>query len=173
LNPKIIILCAIISIVAIALILDIDYVGNIETAITNLPEINKIPVPMLYDCAKNFDELSGEFQQKLDRVESQSNYISNYKQGMSLVLPLMIEVQERSDDLMQNRCWITVESWAHESDNEMLIWSMPWEYLSYSNQLILGEIEPTTDADWNLIKTYKNNLKDLEKMKQQLKELKN
>ena len=44
-------------------------------------------------------------------------------------------------ELMENRCYITIESWAYQSDYEEFIWDSDWREMSYANQLYLKEVE--------------------------------
>jgi hypothetical protein len=44
-------------------------------------------------------------------------------------------------ELMDHRCFITVKSWAHQSEYHNEIWQTAWEDLSWGNQVYLGEIE--------------------------------
>ena len=54
-----------------------------------------------YDCAKNYDKWRTFLRETADPAK----------------------VYNESLELMENRCFITVKSWAHQSDYEKVIWS--------------------------------------------------
>jgi len=72
------------------------------------------------------------------------------------------ELTQMFIELMDNRCFITVESWAHESNFESKIWSEDWKTKSYQNQLMLGEVEPKDKGEQGLV-DYFNKLKESQK----------
>lgn len=72
-----------------------------------------------HDCAKTYDEMRA--------LEPSS--------------PNMYGFMGKTFELMDHRCMITIESWAHESWYESSIWQTDWEYSSYVNQLYLGEVQ--------------------------------
>ena len=78
-----------------------------------------------FDCAEAFDKLM--------------TISNNQNQGDPRKLT------QQSIDMMDNRCFITVKSWAHESMYESDLWNSPWEHTSWVNQLYLGEI-PCNDV---------------------------
>ena len=81
-----------------------------------------------YDCAKNYDKWR-------TFMEAEKNSDDYHNESA-------IEYSIYGDyELMENRCFITVKSWAHDSDYEQLIWASNWEGPSYTNQMYLGEIE--------------------------------
>ena len=112
---------------------------------------NKIINLSTYDCAKNYDK----WRTFMDTDRNSYGYSSQ-----SSVEYFIYGHYE----LLENRCFISVKSWAHESDYEPLIWSSDWENLSYQNQMYLGEISCTDskicenikeqrDQYWNYLKS--------------------
>ena len=88
-----------------------------------------------FDCAKNWDEIN-KFGER----------ISAHSQGLTDEYPTDLEqakIQQKGIDQAENRCFITVESWAHQSEYEDEIWDAKhwneWRNLSHLNQIRLGE----------------------------------
>jgi hypothetical protein len=107
-----------------------------------------------YDCSKNYDQMN--IMQNTD-MKLGSNYSSyeNYFYDHY--------------ELMENRCFITVKSWAHESLYEDLIWGTDWETLSYLNQIYLDEIPCYKNMDeCELIKQQRDQYWDYLKLKNSL-----
>ncbi len=122
LNPVIIIAIAIGCSVAIFFglsIFDID--EQIEKVVEKqVGEIN-------YDCAMNYDKYVAKVLEKKDY----SNFDACIDSG-----------DKEMFELMDHRCFITIESWAYQSSYEQLIWNeFAWEDFSWINQLLLDEIE--------------------------------
>ena len=90
-----------------------------------------------FDCAKSYDK----WRTFMDSDKSSYGYSNSLSTEYFIYGHF---------ELMENRCFITVKSWAHESDYEPLIWSTNWESLSHMNQMYLGEIpcmDPKTCED--------------------------
>ena len=88
-----------------------------------------------FDCAKNWDEI-----QKFGERDSA------HSQGLTDEYPTDLEVtklKQKGIDHVENRCFITVESWAYQSEYEDKIWDAKnwheWRNLSHLNQIRLGE----------------------------------
>jgi len=98
-------------------------------SIYDVDDIVKTQV-LSYDCAKNFDK-TVQLRENLSRS-------TDYDSGQKI----LVELQRIPIEMMENRCFITIESWAHESTNESEIWyEMDWQTTSYLNQIILGEVQ--------------------------------
>ena len=147
-NRKIIVPCAIISIVALTLILNIDYEGYANKTLDNLPEIQKMAIPGLYDCAKNVDKLMS-YSEKLQEGQKTAN---PYKEATDLYYA----ITSQGVETIENRCWITIESWAHESQYEAAIWSMDWQKMSWNNQVVLNETDCETKQCNDMKNAYAN-----------------
>ena len=88
-----------------------------------------------FDCAKNYDKWR-TFQE--NKLVSHNDWPYSYF------------------ELMENRCFITVKSWAHDSDYEKLIWADDWKKISFMNQMYLGEVTCDTEE----CKTYQEQRND-------------
>lgn len=97
-------------------------------SIYDVDDLVKIQVTP-FDCAKAYDEFHV--------LVADFNPDSNAQQKKSVELII---------SLLDNRCHITVKSWAHESLYENDIWANNWEAQSYLNQVYLGEV-PCNDKD--------------------------
>ncbi len=98
-------------------------------------EIGNVKITPSYDCAKNFDKL------KLMLNEVRDGQLKpNYDPTQFTMKPL---------ELYENRCMVTVKSWANESLFEDLIWAGDWQKASYSNQIYLGEVECPPNVGYN------------------------
>ena len=78
-----------------------------------------------FDCAKNYDRLvtftSSDFE----------NFSNNQIEFFAYYAPLQ---------LMENRCFIAIDNWAHESLYESLILESNWEKMAFDNKQYLGEV---------------------------------
>jgi len=115
------------------------------------------PIFSFYDCAKTYDERMDLIHpyyesMQMDKVPDEIHY----------------KAYDLSMEYLKNRCAITIESWAHESNHESKIWDSPWRAESYMSQLILGEVEPKNDSDRKIIEQYFENIK----VEKQLREMK-
>jgi len=107
-----------------------------------------------YDCAKNYDKWR-TFQEKDKSYSSEPN-----KTSLEYWL-------YGHNELMENRCFITVKSWAHQSDYEKVIWGENWEGMSHVNQMYLGETPCVTEDNCKTIKEQRDAYWDYLKSKQQ------
>ena len=57
-------------------------------------------------------------------------------------------------ELWENRCFITVESWAYKSQHESELFTAGWEEVATMNKLLIGEIEPQTTAQQKIVEGY-------------------
>ena len=99
-------------------------------------------IPGLYDCAKNYDQL-GYWNKNPSSLHFENDALKNQF------------LAKKSLELWENRCFITVESWAYKSDFEENIWRDGWELVAYTNQLYLGEVEPRHDGEQKMIDNFK------------------
>ncbi|KFM18178.1 hypothetical protein AAA799B03_00963 [Marine Group I thaumarchaeote SCGC AAA799-B03] len=99
-----------------------------------------------FDCAKTFDELNSLAKKE----NSKENLITALELGF---------------DMYDNRCFITVESWAHKSQNEQKIWESDWKNQSYLNQLYLEEIPCNNFQCQSIIDKLHDDKKKFELMK--------
>ncbi len=87
---------------------------------------------MGYDCAKNFDKAVA-----VSDLDRSINLLESLSQNKNMQTHQLLKYGE----LMDNGCFITVKSWADDSDYEAVIWQNDWKLLSYVNQLWLHEID--------------------------------
>jgi len=99
-----------------------------------------------FDCAKAYDEFHVLV----------ADYNPNSEAQTRKSLELTIE-------LMDNRCYITVKSWAHESLYENDIWASNWETQSYVNQVYLGEVSCNDNQCQSIIDNIRVMKKTLER----------
>jgi len=120
----------------------------------------------VYNCAENYDHFI-MLTNEIKNMNAKQFQITDFD-GRQII-----------GDLYENRCFITVQSWAFESDNEELIWDGNWEKIAWSNQLVLGEIEPLTKGDQRFILNYQiskialeqtDNMQDYDKLVSKLTE---
>ena len=127
-SVKVLIIISIIVVIAAIISFDIIDVSKIRS------DIDVVFTNMTYshNCAKNFDKWQ-TLQESDKTITSMSNKTMKYS-------------LEKYNELMENRCFITVKSWAHESDYEHVIWASNWKERSYENQIYLGEISDNADT---------------------------
>jgi len=102
-----------------------------------------------YNCAENYDKF----------VELAKNNPNPKGKQYDLV---MFEGLVLISGLYENRCFITVETWAYESMYEDMIWMSDWKRSSWENRLLLGEVEPNNKGDERDILNYQASKKALE-----------
>ena len=100
-------------------------------------------IPGVYDCAKNFDKLEKFSQGEFDNIYFENDWEKNKY------------IQKLNVELFDNRCYITFESWAYQSENADMLWKQDWKSMSYLNQLIIGEVEPGTPDQKILVENFK------------------
>ena len=97
--------------------------------------------PGHYNCAASYD-LQGDYSQGIVHQKFENNAVkSKYYAALNM-------------ELYENRCFITVESWAHQTKYESNIWSNDWKTLSYINQLYVGDVEPRNAGEAKLVENY-------------------
>lgn len=112
--------------------------------------INNNPLST-YDCAKNYDK----WRTFMETDKNSDNYPNQSSMDYAVFGQF---------ELMENRCFITVKSWAHASDFEQLIWGADWKKESYINQIYLEEspcedpmmcdmIKESRDQYWDYLKS--------------------
>jgi len=120
-KPVIIIAIAVVCSIAVFFglsVFDVDdlvkiQIGIIDEDFDDLPSILN-----QYDCAETFDAI----------------IMNSENEGTQKLTELGI-------DMFDNRCWVTVKSWANESLYESKIWDSDLELTSYLNQAYLGETQ--------------------------------
>jgi len=117
-------------------------------------EIKVKMIPSTFDCANAIDELVSYYESVKEDGQQTSNPMKEAQE-------MYQTIQSASKQLVENRCWITIESWAHESENESLLWSMPWQESSWQSQVILGEVQCDTKQCDDIRETYKQNIEGL------------
>lgn len=119
-----------------------------------IPESTSVPQIQLniYDCAKQYDKMATFVQTARSTNPTPTQYAS-----------MMADHLENTHEFIENRCWITVQSWAHDSDFEHQIWQSDWQFASWHNQVVIGEVQ----CDSKACNGYK---KDFESSKEQIKE---
>ena len=101
-----------------------------------------IPSSASYDCARNFDLLT-ELQNTRNPYSDDYEQVNEQLQQISLVW-------------IENRCGMSMSSWASESLFPDRVRSADWAKFSHENKLLLGEIEPTTQEEKSLVEVYQN-----------------
>lgn len=120
-------------------IIVISIIGVILAGAWDVPgEVQNVTA---YKCAENYDHFI---------MLSKETKNMNAKQ----IRIAAFDGHQMIGDLFENRCFITVQSWAFEADNEELIWNSNWEKIAWSNQLVLGEVEPNSKGDKRFILNY-------------------
>ena len=89
---------------------------------------SEIKIAEFYDCAKNYDKL-GHFDDGTSNQSFENDWLKNQARN-NLTL-----------ELYENRCFITIESWIHDSDFEYSLTQEERDLLSYYNQIVLGEVQ--------------------------------
>jgi len=101
-----------------------------------------IPSSASYDCARNFYLLT-ELQNTRNPYSDDYEQVNEQLQQISLVW-------------IENRCGMSMSSWASESLFPDRVRSADWAKFSHENKLLLGEIEPTTQEEKSLVEVYQN-----------------
>jgi len=134
-------------IIAIAVVCSVAAVLSIQFLFNSGNEIlgdNIITGSLFFDCAKEFDKMIRDYDNpKMNNYDESIQYQNTlYNYGF---------------ELFENRCLITIESWAYKSNYENRLWDMPWRDLSYYNQIVLGEIQCHERTCQNMKKIYDEN----------------
>ncbi len=108
-----------------------------------------IPKILIYNCAENYDKVIELGKNNPNPKGKQYDFVMF--EGLVLI-----------NGLNENRCFITVESWAFDSDYEDMIWASDWRKASWYNQLVLGEVEPNNKGDERDILNYQVSKKALD-----------
>ena len=135
-NLKIIIPCAIIC-MATGLVFFNAEVGEQVSAVAEIAtETKQVVIPQTYDCAKEYDKLMSNTLQ----LQAGHQTANPYKEALSAYNGLT----EGFVELVEYRCFITIESWAHESQYEAYLWNTDWKQMSWINQVVLNEADCNT-----------------------------
>ncbi len=118
-----------ITIVLVAIVMTFAFYfdGRFDTLSNNSPlyDFEK------YDCTKSYDKLIKLYSKPDIDLRITMVYLphSIYNMPYSLI------------EFMDNRCYTTIESWAHQSDYELLIWKLDWQNWAYIEQIYNHEVD--------------------------------
>jgi len=95
-----------------------------------------------FDCADKFEKY-------MKTVELTFRGNQGYEPGFAgLVFGGIFTNSDLGFELLDNRCFTTIKSWAYKTDYEYLIWNeMDWEFMSYIEQMYNHEVECPQNYD--------------------------